>query len=372
MNEELIELGLLEDEPSVNTAAELKAFVAKLMALVGDTAVESDALNTLEFRSKLERYRHRIANSVPGDPNTTLLASECFRLCQDYLGRARTYLLERETEIAELVDVLRIALGRLVGEAKSFNVRLMGSSERFNRLTEIEDIRELKKQITQEVRELNRAVVEKQKQDEASYAKLSRRIEVLQTNLTQSKKEASLDPLTRVANRGSFDQAIERWIKIHVESGKSFVLALLDLDNFKEINDVHGHQVGDRVLLCAAQTFGKYVRPADFLGRYGGEEFVVLLADVEFAQAEARFNELLAKIAACTYEYKKEDEHCAVSFTVSGGLAEFSSDDTAEELIRRADEALYEAKRTGKNRIVTAKKQKSFWKSLKPFAPFRD
>jgi diguanylate cyclase len=365
MNEELIELGLLEEEQNQqHPSVELASFVAKLLALMGDTVVESHTLNTLEFRSKLERYRHRLANSVYGDPNTALVASDCLRLCQDYLTRARSYLLERETEMAELIDVLRIALGKLAGESKSFNVRLMGSSERFNSLTDIQDIRELKKQIAQEVRELNRAVVEKQKQDEAGYAKLSKRIEVLQTSLQQTKQEALLDPLTRVANRGSFDEAIARWATSHKENAQSFVLAFLDLDDFKKVNDTHGHQVGDRVLLVAAQTFGKYVRPNDFLARYGGEEFVILLTDVPIPQAEAKFTELLARIAGCTYEYKKDDQDCSVCFTVSCGVAEFSPDDTVEELIRRADEALYEAKRTGKNRVVIAKKQKSLWKSL--------
>src|SRR5262249_51029211 len=145
--------------------------------------------------------------------------------------------------------------------------------------TVIEDIRELKKQIAQEVRELNRTVAEKQKQDEMNYARLSKRIEVLQTNLTRKSEEASLDPLTRVANRGSFDRAIERWVAEPKESRQPFVVAMFDLDNFKQINDTHGHQVGDRVLLCAAQWFGKYVRACDFLGRYGGEEFVIMLKD---------------------------------------------------------------------------------------------
>src|SRR6266850_5354218 len=367
MKEQLIELGLLEEGQDQPQTVELATFVAKLLALMADTAVESHTLNTLDFRAKLERYRHRLANAVPGDPNTALIASDCFRLCQDYLKRARSYLLERETEMAELIDVLRIALGKLSGEAKAFNVRLMGSSERFNRLTDIQDIRELKKQIADEVRELNRVVVEKQKQDEAGYTRLSKRVEVLQASLQQTKQEALLDPLTRVANRGSFDEAIARWAKSHKETGQSFVLAFLDLDNFKQINDTHGHQVGDRVLMVAAQTFGRYVRPDDFLARYGGEEFVILLTDVPIPQAEVKFTELLAKIAGCTYEYKKDDEDCSVCFTVSCGVAEFLPDDTPEELIRRADEALYEAKRTGKNRIVLAKKQKSLWKSL-----FRD
>src|SRR2546425_7374485 len=241
MSERLIELGLLGQEPEVdqNTTVELASFVARLLALMSDTTIESDTLKTYEFRSKLERYRHRLANSVHGDPNTALVANDCFRLCQDYLKRAHAYLLERETEFAEVIDVMRIALGKIAGEAKSFSVRLIGSSERFNRLTEIEDIRELKKQIAQEVRDLNRTVAEKQKQDETNYTRLSKRIEALQTNLTKSTEEASLDPLTRVANRGSLDRAFEQWIAAHKENRKSFVLAMLDIDDFKQINDTH-------------------------------------------------------------------------------------------------------------------------------------
>ena len=351
-----------------NPTAELATFSARLLGLVADTAVESDSLNTSEFRGKLEKYRHRLANSANGDPNTPHIASECLRVCTDYLTRARAYLLERETEFAEVIDVLRLALGKLAGEAQSFNVRLMGSSERFNRLTEIHDIREMKKQISQEVRDLNRVVVEKQKQDEASYTRLSKRIEVLQTNLTKTKEEASLDPLTRVSNRGSFDAAIERWVGIHKQNGKPFVVAMLDLDNFKQINDTHGHQVGDRILLSAAQRFGKHVRSSDFLARYGGEEFVIMMSELDLVQAEGKFQEILAKIAACSHEYRKDDKDYRVCFTASCGLAEFGPDDTAEAVIRRADEALYEAKRTGKNRVVLSRKQKSFWKALVPFS----
>ena len=376
MSKRLIELGLFEETPvrekEPAASGELASFSAQLLAVVADTAVESDSLRTYEFRAKLEKYRHRLANSINGDPQTSLVAADCLRLCQDYLTRSRDYLLERETEFAEVIDVMRVALGKLAGEAKSFNTRLMGSSERFNRLTDIEDIRELKKQVAQEVRELNRVVIEKQKQDEVNYARLSKRIEVLQNSLNHTRQEASLDPLTRVANRGSFDHALARWIEAHKESGTPFVLAMFDVDNFKKINDTHGHQVGDRVLFCAAQWFGKYVRSTDFLARYGGEEFVVMLTDFQLPQAESKFSELIAKIAACSYEYKKDGKDCEVAFTVSCGVAEFSPDETGEELLRRADEALYEAKRTGKNRVVVAKKQKSFWKNLKPFVPFRD
>src|SRR5881227_313128 len=121
MNERLIELGLFdEDGPEIdqNASVELASFVARLLALVSNTTIESDTLKTCEFRSKLERYRHRLANSVHGDPNTALIANDCFRLCQDYLKRAHSYLLARDTEFAEVFDVMRVALAKISGEAK--------------------------------------------------------------------------------------------------------------------------------------------------------------------------------------------------------------------------------------------------------------
>jgi len=338
---------------------------AGLVQLISDTAIESDSLNTHQFRAKLVDYREKLANIRDNDSDSSAVAAECLRVCQEYLFRARQYLLERENEFAEVIDVMRVALGRLAGDAKAFNVRLSGSSERISRLVEIEDIRDLKRRIALEVHDLNRVVEEKQRQDEVNYAKLARRVEVLQTVLSQSREEASFDPLTRVSNRGSFDRALKQWVDLHRETRKPFVLAMLDIDNFKQINDTHGHPVGDRVLYCVAEWLRKYVRASDFLARYGGEEFVVMMTEFTLSQAEDRFGELLKDIANCNYTYSREDGECVIAFTASCGLAEFSSQESGEDLLRRADEALYVAKRTGKNQVVLAKTEKSLWKSLK-------
>jgi diguanylate cyclase (GGDEF)-like protein len=371
MTKDLIELGLGGDSnrnPQTPTDEQLNSgtvpLSAGLVQLISDTAVESDALNTTQFRAKLAHYREKLSNVEESDSDSPAVAAECFRVCQEYLLAARKYLLERESEFADVIDVMREALARLAGDAKAFNVRLSGSSERISRLIEIEDIRELKKQITQEVRDLDRVVEEKQKQDEVNYAKLASRIEVLQTNLSESRDEALLDPLTRLSNRGSFDRALKQWVDVHRDTGKPFVLAMVDIDNFKQVNDTHGHPVGDRVLYCAAEWLRKNCRPTDFLARYGGEEFVVMITEFTLSQAEARFGELLRDIANCNYTYTREDGECGIAFTVSCGLAEFSVQESGEDLLRRADEALYVAKKTGKNRVVLAKPQKSLWKTL--------
>ncbi len=369
MSERLIRLGLhdqeipLEDHPG----GDLAAFCSRLLTVISATAVESETLRTSDFRTKLEECQSRLENAPVGDPDRARIAGECLRICSEYLNRARAYLLERECEFVDVIDVMRGALNKLAGEANAFSVTLMSSSERLNRLIDIEDLRDLKKRIADEANELTRTILEKQHQDELNYAKLSMRIEVLRTNLNQAEEKASIDPLTRVANRGTFDQAVKRWVKLHREHKTRFVLAMLDIDDFKVINDAHGHQVGDRVLFCAAQWFLKYIRDGDFLARYGGEEFVIMLANVGPADIEARFADMLVRMAACSYEYEQNTTRCTLSFTASCGLAEFTGDESAEHLLRRADEALYAAKRTGKNRVVLSKKSKSWWKTLKPF-----
>lgn len=361
MAEKLIELGLSRsawDGDGASTSAELVSLIDRLLTLLAESVVESGSLKTNEFRSKLERHRRKIAQCADNRPALSATAEACLALCQDYFKRGKTYAAEREAEFGEVIDVLRDALSKLAGEAASFNVRLMSSSDRFNRLGEIQDIRELKRLISHEVSQLKRVVAEKQKQDDATYARLSKRVEVLQTSLKKTRKEAEIDPLTRVANRGCFDRTIHEWTAAAGEGGKSFVLAMLDIDNFKSINDSHGHQVGDRVLMGAAQRFGQFARAADFVARFGGEEFAMLLEGTALAEAENRMWDLLQKIAACSYDYMQDGQFVVVPFTVSCGMSEFSPGDASADLIRRADEALYEAKNGGKNRVAAKKKTK--------------
>lgn len=307
MAERLIELGLKRSDPGSQkneAAPELLSLIDRLLTLLADNVVESENLKTSEFRAKIENYRKNIARCGDDGPWPSSTADACLALCEDYFKRGRVYLAERESDFGEVIDVLRDALSKLTGESASFNVRLLSSSDRFSRLTEIQDIRELKKQISQEVVQFKRVVDEKQKQDEATYA-------------------------------------------------KPFVLAMLDIDNFKRINDSYGHQVGDRVLIGAAQWLSNFCRASDFVARFGGEEFAMLLSGATLADAEIRMKELLQKISGCSYDFFQDGQLVVVQFTVSCGISEYSGDAAPEDLIRRADEGLYEAKNTRKNRVVT-------------------
>jgi diguanylate cyclase (GGDEF)-like protein len=347
VGEQIIELGLQQE-----TA--LLPLIDRILSILPDAAGDSEKLQSGRFREEIQRCREQLRGNGQVEP----VARRMLELCQDYFRRARVYRLERELEYVEMIEVLRGAISKLVGDAKNFNAQLLTSTERFDKLTEIDDIREIKHQIKREVQCIRVAMEEKQRQEEDNVSFLSQRVEMLQVKLHRAQDEAATDPLTKLANRGAFDRTLSRWIEEHSKSDRPFVLALADIDDFKRINDNHGHPVGDRVLVGAAQFLSESIRPTDFAARYGGEEFALLLSGMKLTPAESRMSQLVETISRHQFQYESGE----LQFTMSCGLAEYALGDTVETLIQRADEALYEAKRKGKNRVVS--RRKSLLKSM--------
>jgi diguanylate cyclase len=178
-------------------------------------------------------------------------------------------------------------------------------------------------------------------------ALLSERVEVLERQLQTSRHEASLDPLTHIANRRSFDQALGEWMR---PGRPGFVLAVLDIDGFKTINDEQGHTQGDRALVALAQTLKASVRTQDLVARLGGDEFALLVSGLSLRQSEWRVQTVISALAATRLPGTAGS---SFSLTLSAGVSEFSAGDTPASLVHRADEALYQAKHHGKNRVVT-------------------
>jgi diguanylate cyclase (GGDEF)-like protein/PAS domain S-box-containing protein len=156
------------------------------------------------------------------------------------------------------------------------------------------------------------------------------------------------DELTALQNRRGLAHAMQRIHAGCVRRSTTYCVAMLDLDHFKQINDVHGHDAGDRVLVTVAQTLRREIRSADWLGRWGGEEFVVLLPDITEPQAEVTLERLRRAVAAQRIQLSD----CSVQITVSVGIASWAGkNDPVDEVLARADAALYRAKRAGRNRV---------------------
>ena len=361
MADELIELNIgRECLVGSDDVDQLLDIVDRLLALISDVATGNEHLKTTpEFRSQLVEFRKALCGQGSGEEiSLQAMAETCLSTCEYFFSRAREHALNREIEFIEIIDVLRETVRNLTGLTMEFNQTLVGSSERFHQLLEIDDLQVLKQRITTEAKDLSRIVEEKQKSDQETYSKLSSKIETLQRRLERAEEEAVLDPLTQVANRCSFDCTIEQWVQLGEEVGQTFSLGMIDLDDFKQVNDQFGHQVGDRVLLGAAQMLSKFVRSGDMVARYGGEEFAVLLRNCGIERAEERFRQILSEIASTQYEYRDGKQKGYIHFTASCGVAEFGGSETSEELIQRSDNALYEAKKRGKNCVVLMKKSR--------------
>jgi diguanylate cyclase (GGDEF)-like protein len=160
-------------------------------------------------------------------------------------------------------------------------------------------------------------------------------------------ESALRDGLTHTFNRRYFLDRLNGEMRFAVRHGKSMALLFIDIDHFKKINDTHGHQAGDAVLSGVARVMMTIIRAEDVLARYGGEEFAIICREIEIAGAEALASRLCAAISAATYEYDGN----VIPVTVSIGAAVDRSIEQPQALIAAADAAMYEAKKTGRNRV---------------------
>ncbi|MBR7200427.1 GGDEF domain-containing protein [Pseudomonas sp. 14A] len=166
-------------------------------------------------------------------------------------------------------------------------------------------------------------------------------------HLEEQRQKALIDPLTGLPNRAAWSERLEHEIQQWQQHGNTLSLAMLDLDHFKRINDSYGHLAGDKVLKIIATVLRKRLRGTDFIARFGGEEFVLLLPATPPAVGAKLLETLRAAIEACPFHFKGE----RVTITISMGLASFRVGEHSDLVLKRADQALYRAKNAGRNRV---------------------
>lgn len=179
---------------------------------------------------------------------------------------------------------------------------------------------------------------------EDSYLVTLSDITQLQVKHQQTRKKAYYDGLTKVYNRNKFDEVMQDEIAIVRRYKHSLVMAIIDIDKFKDFNDTYGHLVGDEVLIMMAQNVNNNIRTTDVFARWGGEEFVILFRETTLENAIIVANKLKDEIEECKHPV-------AGGITASFGMSTFKDDDTLETLFKRCDEALYIAKENGRNRV---------------------
>ena len=176
-------------------------------------------------------------------------------------------------------------------------------------------------------------------------------IAALQRDLDDVRRESMLDPLTKIANRKSFDEGLADAIADAEQTGTPLCLLLVDIDHFKNFNDTYGHQTGDQVLRLVAMTLKSNIKGKDLVARYGGEEFVAVLPFTDMGGGMIVAENIRKAIQAKELLKRSTNEKLG-RITASFGVAMFQQGENAMSFIERADQCLYAAKRAGRNRVV--------------------
>ena len=172
--------------------------------------------------------------------------------------------------------------------------------------------------------------------------------ERLSNIIIEVKKLASTDLLTQVSNRRHIQEIIDNEISRYERNKKTFSLILCDIDHFKQFNDLHGHECGDFILKKTSTLLISSIRKADYLGRWGGEEFVILLPETDVQGARKVAQKIRVVLEKHSSNYKGKNFNITMTF----GVSEFLSGDNFDSCLNRADKAMYSGKKKGRNIVV--------------------
>jgi diguanylate cyclase len=191
------------------------------------------------------------------------------------------------------------------------------------------------------------AVVERLQTLVERVASMEQEAKGFRDHLEEQRQKALLDPLTGLPNRAAWGERLDAEMARWQRYGGDLLLAVLDIDHFKRINDEYGHLAGDKVLKILAGELAKRLRKTDFIARFGGEEFVLLIPSTPLEGGLQLLETLRTAIEQCPFHFKG----VPVTITLSAGISAFAAGDRSTQVFERADQALYRAKRSGRNRI---------------------
>lgn len=268
------------------------------------------------------------------------------RELRDERGKAREAL-------KSLMNQMLHEMGELGTRTGKFHDNIGRYAQVINGAQSLESLTGVVGEMLDETRSVQDIVGQTQQRLHAEHTRatqLSERVATLESELRRLSDEVTTDQLTRIANRRGLLQAFEVAKARAERDGEPLAIGLLDIDNFKRLNDELGHAAGDVALRSLAETVAKSLRPDDVVARYGGEEFVVLLPATGADEGQQILTRLQRSLSGGLFMHERK----TVLVTFSAGVTIHRGGEEIEPALERADQALYEAKRTGKNRTCIA------------------
>lgn len=330
--------------------AELRTALLKLLQLIIENIGE------LVMDDRWLSGQVSVVTELVGQPLNLRQLDDVERRMKDLIYKQSTLkknLNDAQDRLRAMLATFVERLSDFASTAGEYHERIGACAQKISESNNIADLTDVLDVLSQETRAVQLAVqrshdelLEMRERVEEAEQQIAR----LQVELAQASEMVRHDALTGVLNRKGLDEAFEREVGRARRKNAPMCLAMLDVDNFKTLNDTHGHDAGDQALVHLARVVRETLRPQDTLARYGGEEFVIVLTDTHLEDAVRAMTRVQRELTRKFFLHRNEK----ILITFSCGVAEMGSDEQPDDAIKRADQAMYLAKRAGKNRVVPA------------------
>jgi diguanylate cyclase len=340
----------------------LDAFASVLRAF-GQHAFDLENESSISFSQKCDAWaRHLLVLAPP--PTDDLSAADDDSASQPVAARdwatVRQFLLARRQREQQHVNkslgdlrqgiwAFAQSLGTVLVEDQRVDTRMKVQIERIKAAIEQPSTESLKNEMLSAANSLSQMVGKRQEAQRARLEELGARVTDLAGQLRDAKHENTRDSLTQLSNRKGFDEFMNRMVFMRDVFGEAAALLIVDADRFKRVNDTYGHPAGDAVLKALADCLVRnFPRKSDMVARYGGEEFAVVLPDTSTANAMRLAERTRMAIADLPIAY---GDH-TIGITISIGVAQLGRNESVQGWLERTDQALYQAKTQGRDRVV--------------------
>ncbi len=328
--------------------------VRSLLDLLKAVPVDEKEDGTDKYRSIIDDLREKW-ESVAEPKTLQALFDRRRRTIETFIAEQKRTLREKEKDYKDIIGILTKAMSESNSDNIQFNEKIFKQSEKLERITQLEDIKRIKNSLVQEVSSLRAVVEEKQTRDEEMVGILSERVETLKAELETCRLASLRDGLTGLYT----EQALNRYLKTLMgpngRYAQSFSMMVIDIDNFDKIEEMYGSDVGQRIILATGQECQGEFNRDEFVARYHNGTFVVILPSASRKRAVKKAKQLSRVIAGRRYQIDQALKGHSLSYTVSVGVSTCGRQDTAATVTSRAIQALYTARRSGPNHVVSEK-----------------
>jgi diguanylate cyclase len=315
-----------------------------------------DNISELTLDDRWLKGQIAVVKDLVADPQNLRAIDDAERRIRDVIiqqSSLKASLLEARDTMKEMLSGFVQRLAHFADDTSSYHDKIDTCARKIAAATDIRDLNDVLREVMQETRAIQ--LTAQRSRDELHEARqrvdaAEQRIQQLQDELGRTSELVRHDQLTGALNRRGLEEAFDREIARSRRHETPICLAVLDIDDFKKLNDSLGHQAGDAALIHLTDVIRSALRPQDTVARYGGEEFIIIMPDTVLDDGREALVRLQRALTKRFFLHANQ----RLLITFSAGVTQLISGCTRDEAISRADELMYEAKRSGKNRVVGA------------------